>query len=166
MFTQELKASARILGVGLLALSVSAPSVLAGSKYTPKCPFSSKEIDQTYTLVGFDPKDPDAGMNGLFDCQGKDPWAQQASMWQSSSVPTFVNFGNETVPAITMDKYILVYVNAVKYADGSFYTLYASGDGNTVGVDDQIYIDGETAYLCLDELRSSRAFQYWVCTNE
>ena len=171
MIRQKIKASARMLGVGLLALAVSAPGAMAQAKKT-LCPFTSKDIDGWYKAVGFDTGADDAG-RGSVVCT-VDPEATYATL----SEVELAQFGkpdpldpDATVVGVRTGKGILI---DVQWAGGNsfFFGKYSTEvirDGISVpeaeNIDVPFTAAGQYA-ACVSALTSSQAWKRWACSKQ
>ena len=165
MISQKMRALGQGLSVGLLTTALCAPAALAQKAGGPVCPFTGKDIDALYQQAGFDTKDPDAGMNGQFDCMHSN---FQASMSQSSKLLGTVTFNNEQVPGLVNDKSILVYVNSVDPNDALkwHFVVDVAGDDGFVYHDEGPVADVAVFEKCISEMTSSQAWRRWICPNE
>jgi len=165
MISQKLIASARMLGVGLLAVAVSAPAALAGGK-AAQCPFTSKDIDGWYKDIGFDTGADDAGSaNVTCANHGSYVTLDEAEFRMGPKV-----IDGETVTKQSTFKHILVDLQATGGTEGlPKYTIELTRDGSPlpdlkaltdVDISDAVYDQ------CVSALLSSQAWNRWACSKQ
>ena len=166
MISQKIRASARLLGLGLLALSVSAPAAMAGAKGGgAQCPFTSKDIDGWYKDIGFDTGADDAGAANV-SCAVGTTYVTLDEIETRSGQRTV---DGEIVNGLNAFKHILVDVQLGGSYTGPKYSIDLVRDG--APIDDpkrlsDVTITANQYDACISELISSQAWNRWSCGKQ
>lgn len=165
MISQKIKASARILGAGLLAVAVSAPLALAQAKKT-QCPFSSKDIDGWYKAIGFDTGADEAGGANV-TCAIDDTFVTLSEI-ELRQGPK--DFNGETVLALSTNKQILVNVSLTDGPEATpQYTIELTRDGSPIldpKAGNDFSLDFAEYEQCVSAVLSSQAWKRWACGKQ
>ncbi len=182
MISQKMKASARILGVGLLALAVTAPAALAQAKKA-QCPmFTSKDVDAWYKAAGFDTGADDAapapGADRQLTCALEFAPTTEASPSYATLVELEQALGQKTVDGNNVDGVVnrkYIHVGLSIQGDGSNpyvspyqYDLEVRADGTRLAgpVSDRVLITPAEYKACVNALIGSMAWNRWACRNK
>jgi len=164
MISQKIKASARMLGFGLLAVAISAPAALAQAKKT-QCPFTSKDIDGWYKDIGFDKGADDAGRAEFVTCADEVDFVTLSEIERRLGQKTV---DGETVTAQSTFKHILVDVRE-NYGEPN-YTIELIRDGSPIidpiKVDNYISLSSDEYLACRSAVLNSQAWKRWSCGKQ
>lgn len=164
MICQRVKATARVMGVGLIAVTMTASAALAQAQKTT-CPFTSKDIDGWYKDIGFDTAADDAG--GANVTCTVDSYGTYATLSEIELAPFDrpdpLN-PNQSVVDLRTGKSILVDLQSTGgYQGAAKYTIELVRDG--VPLVDSTHGGLTTAgyEACVAALTSSQAWKRWAC---
>lgn len=165
MICQRMKATARMAGVGLIAVTMTASTALA-QKVT--CPFTSKDIDGWYKDIGFDTGADDAGGANVVCALGS--YGTYATLDEVELAETTKEFNGTPVSALQTSKHILVDVQKTGgYQGAPKYTIELVRDGTALADPKMVAnapLSVDEYEACVSALTSSQAWKRWACGKQ
>ena len=165
MIIRSLGVSARMLGVGVLALALTATTAMAQSKKT-QCPFNSKDVDGWYKEIGFDTGADDAGRSARVSCASESGFATLDEIELRMGPKSLAG---ETVQANSTFKHIMIDVQATGSGGFPQYSIQLVADGSPIPdakAGDNIPLNDAEYEACVSELTGSQTWNRWSCGKQ